>query len=275
MLKKVLEAALSSIIIILIILILSANVMAVPYKELKIGEGATVIEAIWFDGGSDNYYESNPNDGNHDCRPEEKVQTYDYTINNDYADGRDTDTPSCIGWISGGEWVQYTIQAEAAGTYQVDIWGAAGPGGDLEAYCDGKLIGSVYIEDEGGWHWYALYPVGTVHMTAGTHIIKTEFVDGGINVESIVFTLVAAGNDPPPAPVTAAPTTAPAARAAVRNDGDGDENNAAGIEDEDTPTITAVAVDDESSYTDTDIFIIIGAVILIAVVVIVILVKKR
>jgi len=212
MLRKVLATTLS---VILIFSILSIAVTAAPYKELKVGEGVTVIEAVWFDSGEENYGE-NDGGGNHDMRPDETMATYDYTINGDYAGGRETDTPSCIGWISADEWVQYTIQVQVAGKYSLGVWGAAGPGGDFVAYYNGEKIGSAYIEDMGGWHDYVLYPVGNVDMTVGTHVIRTDWPDGGINVESLVFTLLEAAAPPPapePAPaavVEAAPAPAPA-----------------------------------------------------------------
>ena len=195
MFKRFLATTLS---LVLIALLLSPVVMAEPYQEFKIGDGTTVIEAVWFDSGADNYYDTDPDGGNHDIRADEEVQTYDYTINGDYQGGRETDTPSCIGWINAEEWVQYTVQAEVAGNYQLDIWGA-GTGGEFVAYCNGVEMGSVYVEDEdGSWHNYTLLPVGLFNMTEGTNIIKTEFPDGGINVESLVITLVEAGGAPPP-----------------------------------------------------------------------------
>ena len=218
----------STLAFVLIVSVLVMTVTAAPFKEIKVGEGETVIEAVWFDGGFENY--ESDGSGNKDIRPDEEVATYDYTINDDYAGGRETDTPSCIGWIAAGEWVQYTIQVEVAGKYQVEVWGAAGGGGDFDAFYNGNKIGSAYIEDFGGWHDYVKYPVGTVDMTVGTHVIRTEYPDGGINVESMIFTLLeaAAAPEPPPAvvdlpeaigggdenlhpaPVVAAPVPAPA-----------------------------------------------------------------
>lgn len=190
----------ASLLSVFLILALSAlPVTAEPYKEIKVGEGETVIEAVWFDGGPENYGENNPEAGNHDIRPDEEVQSYDYNINNDYVGGRGGDNMSCIGWIESDEWVQYTIQCDIAGMYDLSVWGAAGPGGDFVFSCDRREIGAAFVEDNGGgWQDYALYPVGTFHMTVGTHVIRVDFPDGGVNFESFVINFVEAREDAPP-----------------------------------------------------------------------------
>ena len=201
MLKKVLATTLSLILIISMLSALSATVMAEPYKEFKIGEGETVIEAVYFDGGADNYYESDPEAGNHDIRPDEEVQTHDYDKQGGFVGGRAESGLACIGWINAEEWVQYTVQCEITGVYDLSMWGGAGPGGDVMFSCDGVEIGTTYVEDNGeGWQDYALYYVGPFHMTEGKHVIRVDFIDGGINFESIVVKLKEAGGTPPPPP---------------------------------------------------------------------------
>ena len=41
-------------------------------------------------------------------------------------------------------------------------------------------------------------------MTAGTHVLRTDYLDGGINVESLILTLVEAAAVPEPEPEPAA-----------------------------------------------------------------------
>ena len=200
MFKKISAAALALILIMtLLSTLLAMPVTAEPFKEIIVGEGETVIEAVWFDSGEGNYYEANPEGGNHDIRVDEEVQTYDYNINNDYVGGREGENMSAIGWIEADEWVQYTVQCEIAGMYDLSVWGAAGGGGDFVFYSDNREIGSTYVEDNGGgWQDYALYPVGQFHMTVGTHVIKVEFPDGGVNFESFAINFVEAREDAPP-----------------------------------------------------------------------------
>lgn len=196
MFKRIFAGALSAV---LILTLSVMPVMAEPFKEIKVGEGKTVIEAVWFDGGPENYGENAPESGNHDIRVDEEVQTYDYTINNDYVGGREGDNMSCIGWIDADEWVQYTVQCEIAGMYELNFWGGAGGGGEVVFSCDKREIGSNYVEDNGGgWQDYALYSAGTFHMTVGTHVIRADFPDGGVNFESFELNFLEAREDAPP-----------------------------------------------------------------------------
>lgn len=199
MLKKVLATILSFIIIISMVSAMSAIVTATPYKEFKIGEGETIIESVFFDGGVDNYYESDPETGSHDIRPEEEVQTHDYDLQGGFIGGRAESGLSCIGWTSAEEWVQYTVQCEITGVYDLSAWCGTDPGGDIVFYCNDNEIGSAYVENNGeGWQDYALYYIGPFHMTEGTNVIKTEFPEGNVNFESFVVTLKEAGGEPPP-----------------------------------------------------------------------------
>jgi len=186
MVKKIFAGTLA---VVIIVSMLSLAVTAAPFKEIRIGEGETVIEAVWFDSGEENY-ESN-GDGNTDIREDEFVATYDYTINGDYAGGRETDTPSCIGWIGAGDWVQYTVEVDVAGKYQVAVWLAVdGATGETAVSYNGTEIGSTLC-DAIGWHDYVLYPIGTVDMVEGTGVIRVDFLDG-VNIESLVVTLLEA-----------------------------------------------------------------------------------
>ena len=197
---------------------LAVPAAATPYREIVVGEGETVIEAVWFDIG---IYHVVDFAGNRDMRPDSDVATYDYTINMDYGGGRETDTPSCIGWIQPDEWVQYTFEVAVAGTFHIAVWGAAGPGGDVRLVLNDDVeIGTVFVAGVGDWHYYSLYDIGTFHMGLGTNTIRTEFLDGGINVESYIITLVEADPLPEPEPeeapaaVEAPAEAAPAAEAA-------------------------------------------------------------
>jgi len=177
----------------------AAFVAAEPYKDIVVGEGETVIPAAWFDGGEGNYYKVDPEAGNKDIRPDEGVATHDYDKQGGFVGGRAESGLSCIGWIAAEEWVQYTIRCEVAGVYNLGMWGGAGPGGEVKFSRGGRTIGSVYVEDNGGgWQDYALYDAGNFHMPKGTHVIRVDFLDGGINFESFVLTLVEAREDAPP-----------------------------------------------------------------------------
>jgi len=248
--------------------------MADPYKDIHVGAGETVIEGVWFDSGADNYYDTNPSEGNHDIRPDEGVQTYDYLINNDYVGGRETDTPSCVAWINAGEWVQYTIQVDVAGKYQLSAWLASDTmEAGFIAYYDGTQIGEAICEPFDGWHDYTLYTVGSVDMTAGTHVIKVEFPDGGLNFESMVFDDAAAVAAIQAATTTEAPTTtaAPTTLAPATTVAAADTTAA----NSDAAASGTTASGDNSSGSNWIIWVIIAVVVVVVIVVIIILVTRK
>lgn len=150
------------------------------YKDIKIGGGATTINAVDFDSGT--YFESNASDGSHDIRPDEDIQT---EVGGSEFGGN-------IGWTAAGEWVQYTVNVESAGRYKFEVWLAsdADPTGGLALYCDGAAIGTSDGPPKDGWQSYTLMPVGEIDMSAGTHVIKAEWPNGNNNLSAIIVTNV-------------------------------------------------------------------------------------
>ena len=152
--------------------------------------GATIIEAPDFDSGI--YNETNAADGQHDCRPDEDVQTQ--YCGEDYI-GRldDNDKPldgtklGNIGWTAEGEWVQYTVNFRKEGIYRFDAWVASGddPPGSAEIYLDDSLIGSVDSASE-GWQTYSKGTAGSIEVPeAGIHVIKVLFPSGAVNFQAL------------------------------------------------------------------------------------------
>jgi hypothetical protein len=80
-----------------------------------------------------------------------------------------------LGWTEGGEWLEYTVQAAAAGTYALELRAAAaGIGGGVHFELDGApLAGSAFsVPDTGAWqNWVTLGP-HTVALPAGTHVLR-------------------------------------------------------------------------------------------------------
>ena len=209
MLKKF---TLSILAVIIIVSLLSITATAAPYKELKIGDGVSRIDATYFD----TEYDHNGADGGRDIRPEE-------TIGTEFGDNSDHGFDGNVGWTDQSEWIQYTIKVEFDGKYKLDVWAASDNGSNngFIVFFDGNKIGeSGHITQE-GWQAYTLYPVASeFNLTAGTHIMKVEMNGGGHNIAGYIFTLlertaaaapVAVEAPAAPAPVVeAAPAPAPA-----------------------------------------------------------------
>ena len=239
-----------------------------PWKRQSytIGEETTVIRAIDFDAGADNYYETNAADGDHTVRTEEEVQT---EVGTSGFGGN-------IGWINAGEWVQYTVRFGADGKYKFKAYLASNADnpGTVEIYVDDKLVGesdNVVKED---WQAYQWYDVGEISVASGARVIKTEFPTGGLNIAALEITRI--GDAEFPAEDEAPPPAV---------DGDGNENAAGGDDDGDSGEAPANAGDNDNKNTGSDdgdgginnliIIIIGGAALLVIIIVILVIVTKK
>ena len=222
-------------------------------KEFKLGTNKTIIPAIDFDSGK--YYESNGADGNHECRPEEEVQT----------EVGESEFGGNIGWTAAGEWVQYTVNVQRDGVYRFDAWlaSAATSAGNIEISVGDKIIGQTKSSDTDGWQAYSLYPVGDIALTNGATIIKVEFIDGNTNLGALEITRVGdiGGNSP------ANPIANPVGQDnALAEDNAADDNPAAAENSSSA---------EEEIEIDIILILILGAAILLVIVVIIVIVTKN
>ena len=152
------------------------------YKDLVVGEGVTVIEAEDFDIGF--YAEcTSPWGPAFAGRPDEKVATEG--CSNGRADAPDPNYN--IGWISGGDWVQYTVNAELAGAYNFSAWLASGAGskGGVELYVNGEKFGFGAAVGSDGWQDWKFYNVGVANLNEGLNVIKAVFPTGDVNLDAL------------------------------------------------------------------------------------------
>lgn len=110
-----------------------------------------------------------------------------------------------VGWVAGGEWLQYTVNVASAGTYTVQFRVASpGQGGTFHLEMNGANVsGSMRVPDTGGWqNWQTV--TATVQLNAGQQaarlVIDGDGSDAG-NFDRMQFT---AGSAPAPAPAPAA-----------------------------------------------------------------------
>jgi len=230
--------------------------------ELKINaSGKNVIRAVDFDAGADKY--SVAASGNHDIRPNEAVNT----------EPGGSEFGGNIGWITAGDWVQYSVKVQRDGAYKFDAWLAsdADPQGGVTVYVDGKEIGTSPNSSKDGWQTYALYPVGEGNITAGDHVIKVEFT-GGCNFAALEVTRTGDIKDESAAaPEAAAPGDGAEAPAPEANDDNAGADATAAANANDSTSTT----DDGSGNMILWIGIAAGAVIVIVVIVVLVTKKKK
>lgn len=88
-----------------------------------------------------------------------------------------------IGWTRPGEWLQYTVNVTATGTYTVELRVASpSTGGAVRVEVDDvDVTGSWTVPNTGGWQvWDTMRRAG-VNLTAGQHRLRLVFVSAGTN----------------------------------------------------------------------------------------------
>ncbi|MBI3856650.1 MAG: carbohydrate-binding protein, partial [Planctomycetes bacterium] len=106
-----------------------------------------------------------------------------------------------VGWLSPGEWLQYTVTVATAGTYDVSFRVASALTGGTMHLASGaaNLTGTVSAPGTGGWQTWQTVSATGVSLAAGTQAIRLVFDSGSFNVNSMTFALTAAAPAGPPA----------------------------------------------------------------------------
>lgn len=89
-----------------------------------------------------------------------------------------------VGWIESGEYLTFTVDVAATGTYSLSTRVAANEsGGKVIFYVDNVAITSlVEIPITGGWQNWNTLNIGDVELTQGQHIITVKLYFGGFNI---------------------------------------------------------------------------------------------
>ena len=93
-----------------------------------------------------------------------------------------------VGWISPGEWLEYTLDVPVAGEYPVDIRVASlMAGGTCRLEIDGvDATGDISLPPTGGWQVWSTAST-TVALDAGSHILRFFTTTDGYNLNWFEF----------------------------------------------------------------------------------------
>ncbi|MGL1887477.1 MAG: glycosyl hydrolase [Reichenbachiella sp.] len=144
-----------------------------------------IIEAAHYDqfeggkGQGVSYHDvSANNEGKY--RPEEYV---DATLDN--TEG------ATIGWISGGEWLEYSIDVENSGLHDFMFRYASGNsngGGPFHLELNGEVISDdIFVDYTSDWDEWASKTVNNIPLTKGQNILKLAFTSGEMNIGRMTF----------------------------------------------------------------------------------------
>ena len=94
-----------------------------------------------------------------------------------------------VGWTGAGNWLKYTVNVGAAGTYPVTFRvssGASGGSFHLQNASGNNLTGSVAVPGTGGWqNWVNV--TANVTLPAGPQVLELYEDTGGYNIEKMTF----------------------------------------------------------------------------------------
>ena len=131
-----------------------------------------VVEAERFDDGGEGVAYHDVDAGN--SGGQFRATDVDIEVTSDTNGGYD------VGWIAPGEWLNYTVNVAAAGSYQLDARvAAAGAGGTFHIEVGGvNKTGTLTIPNTGGWQVWTT--VGTtVSLNAGVQTLKLVWENSG------------------------------------------------------------------------------------------------
>lgn len=99
-----------------------------------------------------------------------------------------------VGWIAAGEWLEYTVDVQQAGYYNLDFRYACGNnagGGPLKLYSDGvEILPGVAVNYSGGWSNWATKTVNNIPLSSGVQVLRIYFEQGELNLGALTFSYV-------------------------------------------------------------------------------------
>lgn len=93
-----------------------------------------------------------------------------------------------VGWVDPGDFLQYTVNIPADGTYNITYRLASSGGSDgFETSVGGVVVDTQAVADTGGWQEWTSQ-TAAVDLVAGEQTLRLDFVGGAININWIKIT---------------------------------------------------------------------------------------
>lgn len=141
-----------------------------------------VINATEYDYGGEGvaYHDLTPQNEGPGIRQDESVDT----------ENNDGGKPN-VGWITSGEWINYSIRVLEDGYYKFDLRMATNnaTGGPFSIdFNEAASLDGIKISATGGWDRFITVDAGTTYLTENDTIMILNFSTGGFNVGDIEIT---------------------------------------------------------------------------------------
>ena len=98
-----------------------------------------------------------------------------------------------LGWVAQGEWLQYSVNVQQAGTYALS-YRVATPQttGQIQFIVGGQVLSTTNISSTGDWNTWATVNSTNVTLAAGSQIIRIKFTGPEVNLNNFTLTLAGA-----------------------------------------------------------------------------------
>ena len=96
-----------------------------------------------------------------------------------------------LGWTAAGEWVNYTVNVEAAGTYSITAHMTSRTADAVVRFAldDEDLAGPVRLPSTTHWHIWCTAGLAKVQLAKGVHVLRLSVVkEGNFNLDYLDFT---------------------------------------------------------------------------------------
>jgi hypothetical protein len=101
-----------------------------------------------------------------------------------------TDGGYNIGWTAAGEWTEYTVNVNSAGSYTLQARVASpNAGKSFHVELDGVNIGSVAVPNTGGWQTWQTVNINIPSLTTGQKVLRLFMDTDGFNISFLNFNL--------------------------------------------------------------------------------------
>jgi endoglucanase Acf2 len=114
---------------------------------------------------------------------------------NEYVDAvLDAQEGAIIGWNSAGEWLEYTVDVETDGFYDLSVRytsGNSSGGGPFHFEIEGKTVSpSISLATTNNWGVWASKMVSNIALTQGKHVLRLVIDNGEFNLGKMTFSYV-------------------------------------------------------------------------------------
>lgn len=112
---------------------------------------------------------------------------------------------TAVGYTQTGEWIEYTVDVQKTGTYEVVATVASGSNGSaFTLYMDNTFIipgadgtpgGFIEVPNTGSWEDFTTVKSSLNKLTKGVHVLKVEITGDWVDLDKLEFNLLEADDD--------------------------------------------------------------------------------